>query len=183
MVPAAVLPLATFPLSATGKVDVNALPDPFACTAAGAGEHVPPANEAEAAAQRVWADVLGLKEVPGVTEDFFVAGGSSLLVFRLAGKMQRDLGLPPFPPTLIFTTRTIRGTLKALRAGTNGGAADYGATNGGSAVAALAGPILPKAWPDARRPLSANQEQMWMLQVAGQSKAYNMLVRKAFQGA
>lgn len=178
MVPAAVLPLAAFPLGATGKVDVNALPDPFARAAAGTGERMPPANKAEAAAQRVWAGVLGVKEAPGVTDDFFAAGGSSLLAFRLAGRMQRDLGLPPFPPTLIFTTRTIRATLQALSGGANGGAAaDLGAANGGSAIGAVASPILPKEWPDAHRPLSGSQEQMWMLQAAGQGKAYNMLVR------
>jgi hypothetical protein len=89
--------------------------------------------------------------------------------------MQKRSGgtLPALPPTLIHTHRTIRATAAPIAA--------MSADGGGDAAAAALGlgaggePIAPRSWPSDLRPLSANQEQMWLLFKASPgSSAYNM---------
>jgi hypothetical protein len=90
--------------------------------------------------------------------------------------MQKRAGgvLPTLPPTLIHTHRTIRATASAIQAllSTQGSAdlssAALGLGSGGDGIAS-------RAWPSALRPLSANQEQMWLLfKASPKSSAYNM---------
>lgn len=78
-------------------------------------------------------------------------------------RMEEDLGLSCLPPTLVYTTRTIRATAEALAA-LEGGAAEPG------------GAILAEVWAGPERPVSSNQQQMWMLWEAGLGAAYNMQV-------
>ena len=149
MVPSMIVPLDNFPLLSNGKVDIKALPPPD-WGAAGAEEYVAPASELETMVQRVWQEVLGRSEDQplSVTADFFAAGGTSLQVFRVVAALQKLLGLDSVPPTLLHTERSIRNVAAALAAST---AAGHGEA------------IKPRAWPNAFRPLSANQEQMWLL--------------------
>ncbi|KAI3432787.1 hypothetical protein D9Q98_010372 [Chlorella vulgaris] len=172
MVPSAIVALDTFPLLPNGKVNVKALPEP---TFGVSQEYVGPATDLEAALQEVWTEVLGLPKPISVTADFFMTGGTSLQVFRVVAGMQKRSGgtLPALPPTLIHTHRTIRATAAAIAA--------MSADGGGDAAAAALGlgaggePIAPRSWPSALRPLSANQEQMWLLFKASPgSSAYNM---------
>jgi hypothetical protein len=173
MVPSAIVALDTFPLLPNGKVNVKALPDPaFGVTE----EYVAPASELETQLQEVWTEVLGLPKPISVTSDFFMSGGTSLQVFRVVAGMQKRAGgvLPALPPTLIHTHRTIRATASAIQAllATEGSAdlssAALGLGGGGDAIAS-------RAWPSALRPLSANQEQMWLLfKASPKSSAYNM---------
>ncbi|GAA4663869.1 hypothetical protein GCM10023214_65880 [Amycolatopsis dongchuanensis] len=79
MVPSAVVPLDRLPLTANGKVDRAALPEPPASS----GE--PPRTAAERALARVWAGLLGVPEV-GRHDDFFALGGDSLLGVRAVAK-------------------------------------------------------------------------------------------------
>lgn len=89
MLPVAVAALDAFPLSANGKLDRKALPEPFA---AGAEGRMPrPGLESRVAA--VFAAALGLPEVRA-DDDFFALGGHSLLAMRLAAALRRELDLP-----------------------------------------------------------------------------------------
>ena len=150
MVPSVVVALEAFPLLPSGKVDTKALPVPD-WSAAGAEEHEEPASEMEATLQHVWQEILGRSEPLSVTADFFAAGGTSLQVFRVNAAMQKDLGLAAMPVTLVHTERTVRAVAAVLA-----GMADSGIQTGET-------PIVVRSWESAERPLSANQEQMWLL--------------------
>jgi hypothetical protein len=86
MVPAAFLSIAALPVTANGKLDKRALPEPD--FAASAEDYVAPANEMEMALCEVWTDILGLKQV-GVTDDFFRIGGNSILAIQVSHRMSK----------------------------------------------------------------------------------------------
>ncbi|MFD4636448.1 amino acid adenylation domain-containing protein [Lentzea sp. NPDC058436] len=88
LVPAAVLTVDEFPLSANGKLDRSRLPEPD--RTAGAGDPDTPHEEVVC---RLFADELGLPSV-GPDDDFFALGGHSVAVARLVGRVQSALGLP-----------------------------------------------------------------------------------------
>jgi nonribosomal peptide synthetase CepB len=85
MVPAAVVALDALPVTANGKVDREALPDP------GFGDRVS-GREPVTAAERVlcdlFAEVLGLERV-GADDNFFELGGDSITSMQLAARGRR----------------------------------------------------------------------------------------------
>jgi nonribosomal peptide synthetase CepA len=85
MVPAAVTALDALPLTAHGKIDRRALPDPD-FTAVTVGRE--PATETERALCELFAEVLGLERV-GVADSFFELGGDSILSMQLAARARR----------------------------------------------------------------------------------------------
>lgn len=87
MVPAHIVVMREFPLTANGKLDRNALPEPEIAT----GFLVPPATENERVVCEVVAKVLRLDEV-GADQDFFQLGGDSILAISLLSAL-RDEGL------------------------------------------------------------------------------------------
>jgi amino acid adenylation domain-containing protein len=106
--PAAMLPahwvwLKRLPLTSNGKVDRRALPAPdWAAFAAGE----PPATLLEEAIAGIWADALGRPRV-GVKQNFFDAGGHSLLLMKVQDRVQAHLGRP-VPMLDFFTYPTVR---------------------------------------------------------------------------
>jgi amino acid adenylation domain-containing protein len=113
MVPAAIVILGELPLTANGKVDRRALPEPE--VAAGASAIVLPRDALERELAGVWADVLGLPQV-SIDADFFDLGGHSLLAVRLMGRIARDLG-HPLPIATLFERKTIASLAHLLRGG------------------------------------------------------------------
>ncbi|HSS49962.1 MAG TPA: amino acid adenylation domain-containing protein, partial [Thermoanaerobaculia bacterium] len=106
MLPSALVVLDRFPLTANGKLDRRALPEP---TDAPAGETAqePPATRLEQLVAGTFRDVLGLdgdREI-GRHEDFFTLGGSSLTGAVLINRLQRALG-ETVPVALIFDAPT-----------------------------------------------------------------------------
>ncbi|MFD3992875.1 amino acid adenylation domain-containing protein [Streptomyces sp. NPDC058583] len=90
MVPDAIVLLDTLPLTANGKLDTAALPDPE--PAGAADGYLAPRTEAEALVVGLWQEVLGVPKV-GVLDDFLALGGDSLLVTRVAARIRADVGL------------------------------------------------------------------------------------------
>ena len=80
MVPGAFVLLDQFPLTANGKVDHQALPEPEVALQRGA--FVAPTNETETVLCQIWQSLLGLEAV-GITDNFFALGGHSLLLGSL----------------------------------------------------------------------------------------------------
>ncbi|MCK8432992.1 amino acid adenylation domain-containing protein [Streptomyces sp. D2-8] len=106
MVPAHIVVLEEFPLTANGKLDRNALPEPTIET----GALVRPATDDERAVCAAVAEVLRLEEV-GVDQDFFQLGGDSILAISLLSAL-RERGLH-VTARQIFTHSTV-GALAAV---------------------------------------------------------------------
>jgi amino acid adenylation domain-containing protein len=84
MVPSAFVAVDKIPLTPSGKLDRAALPRPQdTLPCAGSAPH----TEAEAKLLAIWRAVLGVEDL-GATDDFFDAGGHSLLAVRLIGRVQ-----------------------------------------------------------------------------------------------
>ncbi|MET9682375.1 non-ribosomal peptide synthetase [Streptomyces coeruleorubidus] len=106
MVPAHIVVMTEFPLTANGKLDRNALPEPTI----GTGTLVRPTTDDERAVCAAVASVLRLEEV-GVDQDFFQLGGDSILAISLLTAL-RDAGLY-VTARQIFTHSTV-GALAAV---------------------------------------------------------------------
>ncbi|MFG3526991.1 amino acid adenylation domain-containing protein [Streptomyces sp. NPDC047917] len=87
MVPTHLVVMTEFPLTANGKLDRRALPEPVI----GTGSVVAPVTGNERAVCAAVASVLRLEQV-GVDQDFFQLGGDSILAVSLLGAL-RDAGL------------------------------------------------------------------------------------------
>ena len=90
MIPAHLIELESLPLTANGKIDRKALPDPEG--ALHDGGYIAPRNEREAMLAEIWADVLEVDRV-GITDDFFELGGHSLLAVRLVSSIWKVFGV------------------------------------------------------------------------------------------
>jgi acyl carrier protein len=102
MVPSAIVPVAKFPTTPSGKLDRAALPAPgYAQAAAGRG----PRNHKEEVLCRLFAELLGVEEV-GIDAHFFDLGGHSLLATRLIGRIRTELNVD-VKVTTVFTNPTV----------------------------------------------------------------------------
>ncbi|MDD9372089.1 MAG: condensation domain-containing protein, partial [Acidimicrobiales bacterium] len=196
MVPAAFVALDALPLTANGKLDRSALPDPATSgprAATGRG----PVTAREAALCRLVAEVLGLAsadgvdaapagdstvETPavgttdrtdagpvGVDDSFFDLGGHSLLAAKLAARARRTLGLD-LSVRDVFEAPTVAGL---ARRGGRGGAA-----TGAARLPLVAGPR------PAVVPLSHAQQRLWLIdQVEEGTDAYNFPMVARVRGA
>ncbi|WP_081736301.1 amino acid adenylation domain-containing protein [Amycolatopsis orientalis] len=118
MVPATITALPALPVTANGKVDLAALPEPAAPAAAGSlpesdVEDEPAAGDDLASELlAVWRQVLGF--AVGASDSFWEIGGNSLLAMRIAAAM-RERGLPPLHPRALYLNPTVRALADALR--------------------------------------------------------------------
>jgi amino acid adenylation domain-containing protein len=86
MVPSFLVSLDDLPLTRNGKVDLNALPAPETVVAARDANYVAPRNEIEATITTIWQEALGVERI-GVNDNFFDAGGHSLLMVQVHNKL------------------------------------------------------------------------------------------------
>ncbi len=93
MVPSAYVWLDALPLTANGKLDRRALPEPERA-AVGTREYVAPQGETETTLARVWCELLEIGQI-GRHDNFFELGGHSLLAVRLSSQLrQQGITLP-----------------------------------------------------------------------------------------
>lgn len=78
MVPSALVPLETLPLTANGKLDRKALPAPDPQRNELRNAYLPPSSEKERVLCEIWRSVLGVSRV-GTADNFFELGGDSIL--------------------------------------------------------------------------------------------------------
>jgi amino acid adenylation domain-containing protein len=116
MIPAHLITVETFPLSASGKVDKKRLPAP-------AREHIrghePAVTPTESALAGLYATVLGMAGL-GVTDSFFDLGGTSLTAMRLVHMIGRETGVD-LRVTEVFlhpSVRDLAASIDAVRSGT-----------------------------------------------------------------
>ncbi len=119
MVPTAVVALPALPMTANGKTDRAALPEPSRGERAGGA---PPRTADERAIATIWRDLLDIDPI-GVHDDFFALGGHSLLATKVVARIAVDLGRS-LPVRQVFETRTVAGLAAALAPGPDERAAD-----------------------------------------------------------
>ncbi|HXO22566.1 MAG TPA: amino acid adenylation domain-containing protein [Thermoanaerobaculia bacterium] len=105
LLPAAYVVLPALPLTAHGKVDRRALPEPAADRPDLGHVALPPRTAPEAELAATWCALLGLSEV-GVEDSFFDLGGHSLLFTRLASRLRAQFGVE-VPLRVLFDAPTI----------------------------------------------------------------------------
>jgi amino acid adenylation domain-containing protein len=91
MVPSNFVLLDSFPLTANGKIDRNALPDPSTLENESTTPSELPRNELERIIAQAWKDALGVDHV-GLNENFFDLGAHSLMVAEVHMQLQQLLG-------------------------------------------------------------------------------------------
>jgi amino acid adenylation domain-containing protein len=101
MMPAAYVFLEKFPLTRNGKVDRKALPEPEY----EAKEYVAPSTITEETLAEIWSEVLKVKQ-PGIRDNFFEAGGHSLLAVQLIARVREVLHVD-LPVRQLFERPTI----------------------------------------------------------------------------
>src|SRR5205085_119935 len=102
MLPAAIVLLDALPLTASGKVNLRALPAPEEIKPE--EDHIEPRTPVEKELARIWVEVLGLERV-GITDNFFELGGDSILSIQVVARA-RDAGLS-LTPKQLFQHQTI----------------------------------------------------------------------------
>ncbi|HEX6290022.1 MAG TPA: MupA/Atu3671 family FMN-dependent luciferase-like monooxygenase, partial [Herpetosiphonaceae bacterium] len=96
MIPTTFVTLSALPLTANGKLDRRALPEPSVSRPALAVRYVAPRNDLEQRIAAVWQELLQLDHV-GIHDNFFELGGTSLLLVqartKLRAALDRDVSL------------------------------------------------------------------------------------------
>jgi amino acid adenylation domain-containing protein/FkbH-like protein len=91
MVPNVFMPLPALPLTANGKVDRRALPEPDKVRPELARNYASPRDSVEEELTRIWENVLGVHPI-GVEDKFFDLGGHSLLAVKLIARIEKAFG-------------------------------------------------------------------------------------------
>ncbi|HEX6864015.1 MAG TPA: non-ribosomal peptide synthetase, partial [Thermoanaerobaculia bacterium] len=105
MIPSTVVPLPALPLTANGKIDRRALPEPDWSRPELSGEYVAPRSAVEALLVGLWAELLEVERV-GVHDSFFELGGHSLKATRLVARLRETFGVE-LPVQTVFEAPTV----------------------------------------------------------------------------
>lgn len=160
MIPSYFVQLDTLPLASNGKINRKSLPQPSYKDMI-AKEYVGPRNYIEDRLVEIWKQTLSLEKI-GITDDFFLMGGHSLLVAQLLNKMRQRLSLA-ISIKEFFETPTIEGISKKLYR------KEYRP--------------ISKSPKQESYPLTPSQSRLWILsQLEGGSQAYNMPAAVTLKG-
>ncbi|MEO6231487.1 MAG: amino acid adenylation domain-containing protein [Ferruginibacter sp.] len=156
MIPGILIEVESMPLTANGKIDRNALPDPEAI---GLQEdlYLAPRNDIEDKLATIWQDILEVDQV-GVNDDFFELGGHSLLAVRLVSAIRKAF-VVEMPISDIFDFPTVALLSQQL------------SNNTDNTVLTTIQAITPR--PE-RIPLSFSQERLWFIDHLEGSVQYHL---------
>ncbi len=155
MLPAVMMEIAELPLTANGKIDRKALPDPESGDVQ-TGVYTAASNDVEEKLVEIWQEILEVEPV-GIHDDFFELGGHSLLAIRLISMIRKELGLEVKIGD-VFDYPTIALLSKRITGQDN---------------RALLPAIEVKERP-ARIPLSFSQERLWFIDQLDGSTQYHL---------
>ena len=105
MIPSNFVVLDSLPLTATGKVDRNALPMPVMVRAELDAPFTAPGTPLESNVASIWAETLGLDRV-GIYDKFFDLGGHSLAAMRIVLRVMKTFRLE-LPVRALFESPTV----------------------------------------------------------------------------
>jgi amino acid adenylation domain-containing protein len=156
MLPAAFVVLAELPVTANGKLDRRALPQPDLSEASG-GTAVP-SGPIEELIAGLWAEVLGVRSV-GLRDDFFRLGGHSLRATQVVSRIRETFGVE-LPVRSVFEAPTVAELAQRVAS----------ARRDGAAV-----PPVERLVDRHAAPLSFTQMRLWFLdRVAAGGPAYQI---------
>ncbi|MDB9304386.1 amino acid adenylation domain-containing protein [Nodularia spumigena CS-591/12] len=92
MIPSLYIPLENLPLTANGKIDRRALPQPEYQFSQSEQPIIPPSTELEIALAQLWESILNVK-VSSIHNNFFELGGNSLSATQIITQMRQNLQL------------------------------------------------------------------------------------------
>ncbi|MCP4216670.1 MAG: amino acid adenylation domain-containing protein, partial [bacterium] len=161
MVPAFFVTLDKMPLTATGKIDRKALPEPRVMEPG--QDFCAPRDETEETLTSIWSEVLGVeKEKIGIDSDFFQLGGHSLRATVVLSNIHKQLDIN-IPLTAMFKTPTIRQLAGQIKKTTGKEESGYRFTS------------IPHSEKMEYYPLSSSQKRFYLLQQMEPSgTAYNI---------
>jgi amino acid adenylation domain-containing protein len=113
MIPSFFVPVGSWPLTSSGKIDRKALPAPHFAHASSAVPQVTPSDELERFIASVWSEALSVPVV-GVRDDFFSLGGHSLLALRILVKLEKKYGVP-LPIRALLDSPTVESLADSIR--------------------------------------------------------------------
>jgi amino acid adenylation domain-containing protein len=99
MVPFHIFVLDSFPIASSGKIDRDALPQPFGEKTRSATFRAP-SNDREHELCAIWQDVLKLPKI-GIDDEFFELGGTSLQALMVFARIESRLGCSLSPTTIV----------------------------------------------------------------------------------
>jgi acyl carrier protein len=105
MIPSAFIMLDGMPLSAAGKIDRRALPEPGRARPRLDSPFVVPATPIEKRLAEIWTEVLSLDEI-GARDNFFDLGGHSLSATQVVSRIIQSFRVD-LPVQSLFETPTI----------------------------------------------------------------------------
>jgi natural product biosynthesis luciferase-like monooxygenase protein/amino acid adenylation domain-containing protein/FkbM family methyltransferase len=160
MLPAAYVMLDAMPLTATGKIDRQALPAPSERTQESAEDFATARSTTEEIVAGIWTQLLGLQEI-GLHDNFFDLRGHSLLATQVISRVRQVLGIE-IPLRSIFEAPTVASFASRIESAMH----EEGET--------LSPPLVPVAR-DERTSLSYAQQRLWFLdQLEPGSPFYNL---------
>ena len=167
MLPAAYVSLDSLPITANGKIDRSALPDPHE-TAEQGNVYIAPRSLGEELMASLWREVLNV-ERPGVHDNFFRMGGDSLLATRLVSRVRKAFQVE-LPVHSIFEAPTVAEFTQVVERAMQG--------DGLGQAAPLV--HVPR---DGELPLSFAQARLWGIhQLDPNSAAYNSCTFRQLTG-
>ncbi len=162
MIPAFFVTLDELPLTANGKVDRRALPEPFDQPSGPGGSLWPeaPRTPTEEVLEGIWSEILGRERI-GTSESFFDLGGHSLSAIQAASRIRKAFDVE-LPLRTLFEEPTVAALARRIDA----------------LQQKQEGPPAPPLVPVPRTgalPLSFAQQRLWFLdQLDPGSAAYNV---------
>jgi len=147
--------LEALPLTASGKTDRKALPDPLV-TGRPDSDYTAPRNELEAELASIWAELLEIERV-GIDDNFFSLGGHSLLATRLVAMVRMRMNIE-LAIQDVFTCPVLVELANYIDSRQEGRWL----------------PVIERASQDVPAPLSYGQERLWFIDHLQGSVGYHL---------
>lgn len=161
MVPQAIVAIPQLPLTANGKIDRSALPEPTFEE----GDFVEPRTETEEKLVRIWKELLNRERV-SINANFFEIGGHSLLASRLVAAI-RETWQVELSLKTVFSAYSLEDIAISIEKASRSEL-----------------PTIGKAPSGVSLPLSFAQQRLWFIdQVEESATEYNMAVAFHIDGA
>ena len=168
MVPTAIVLMDELPLTSSGKVDRNRLPEPERLRPELKASYVKPRTEIEERLTEIWANLLELDRI-GVNDNFFELGGHSLLATQAVSQIRREFRIE-LPLKALFETPSIAEVAAEVETQIQ-------------TRRALDGLTIARADRNRSIPLSFAQRRLWFLhQFDPGSSLYNIPVQVKIEG-